>query len=99
MASGDEEKAIVANGGAPNGHFLNCLGNSVRHLMPLSPTWRARDVGEADPPTPMGTGPLFGSEGGGGCTKSGSRRYMRAVFTQLQAALMRKTLLLLVCVY
>ena len=37
VASGDEEKAIVENGGAPSGHFLHCLGNSDRHLMPLSP--------------------------------------------------------------
>ena len=42
VASGDEEKAIVANGGAPNGHFLHCLGNSDRHLMPLSPAVRVR---------------------------------------------------------
>ena len=37
VASGDEEKDIVANGGAPNGHFLHCLGNSNGHSMTLSP--------------------------------------------------------------
>ena len=31
------------------------------------------------PPTPMGTGPLFGSVGGGERTKSGSRQYTRAI--------------------
>ena len=39
---GDEEKPIVANGGTPNGHFLHCLGDSDRHLMPLSPVVRVR---------------------------------------------------------
>ena len=42
VASGDEEKAIVANGGAPNGHFLHCLGNSDGHSMTLSPAVRVR---------------------------------------------------------
>ena len=42
VASGDEEKAIVANGGAPNGHFLHYLGNSDGHSMPLSPAVRVR---------------------------------------------------------
>ena len=45
-----------------------------------------------------GQGPFRFGEGGGR-TKSGSRRYTLAVFTQLRAARMRKTLLLLVCVY
>ena len=34
--------AIVANGGAPNGPFLHCLGDSDGHLMPLSPAVRVR---------------------------------------------------------
>ena len=42
VASGDEEEAIVANGGAPNGHFLHCLGNSDGHSMTLSPAVRVR---------------------------------------------------------
>ena len=56
-------------------------------------------VGEADSTNTYGDRAPFGSVGGGGRTKSGSRRYTRAVFTQLRAARMRKTLLLLVCVY
>src|SRR4051812_7111108 len=40
------------------------------------PTWRAKDVeGNRPPRTPMGTEPLLGSAGGGGCAKSGSRRH------------------------
>ena len=34
--------AIVANGGAPNGPFLHCSGDSDGHLMPLSPAVRVR---------------------------------------------------------
>ena len=34
--------AIMANGGAPNGPFLHCLGDSNGHLMPLSPAVRVR---------------------------------------------------------
>src|SRR3954467_6930980 len=61
------------------------------------PTWRAKDVGGNRPPrTPMGPEPLFGSAGSGGCTKSRSRRHTHKDFTQLRAARMRKTLLLLV---
>src|SRR4051812_23915138 len=41
----------------------------------------------------MGTEPLTGSAGGGGCTKSRSRRCTQEDFTQLRAAKMRKTLL------
>src|SRR4051812_8606733 len=44
----------------------------------------------------MGPEPLFGSAGSLGCTKSRSRRHTRKDFTQLRAARMRKTLLLLV---
>src|SRR3954467_10248939 len=48
---------------------------------PLPPTWRAKDVGGNRPPrTPMGTEPLLGSAGGGGCTKSGSRRHTHKRF-------------------
>src|SRR3954470_18825315 len=61
------------------------------------PTGRAKDVGGNRPPrTPMGPEPLFGSTGSGGCTKSRSRRHTHKDFTQLRAARMRKTLLLLV---
>ena len=34
--------AIMASGGAPNGPFLHCLGDSDGHLMPLSPAVRVR---------------------------------------------------------
>ena len=34
--------AIVANGGAPNGPFLHCSGDSDGHLMPLSPAVSVR---------------------------------------------------------
>ena len=34
--------AIVANGGATNGPFLHCSGDSDGHLMPLSPAVRVR---------------------------------------------------------
>src|SRR3954470_15509470 len=44
----------------------------------------------------MGTEPLVGLAGGRGCTKSRSRRHTHNDFTQLRAAWMRKTLLLLV---
>src|SRR3954462_14559721 len=44
----------------------------------------------------MGPEPLLGSAGSGGCTKSRSRRHTHKDFTQLRAARMRKTLLLLV---
>src|SRR4051812_33107864 len=44
----------------------------------------------------MGPEPLFGSAGSGGCTKSRLRRHTHKGFTQLRAAQMRKTLLLLV---
>src|SRR3954462_14417148 len=47
------------------------------------------------PRTPMGTEPLTGSAGGGGCTKSRSRRCTQGDFTQPRVAKMRKTLLLL----
>src|SRR3954470_7424658 len=52
--------------------------------------------GNRPPRTPMGPEPLFGSAGGGGCTKSRSRRHTHKDFTQLRAARMCKTLLLLV---
>src|SRR3954466_5121368 len=45
-----------------------------------APTWRAKDVGgNRLPRTPMGTEPLTGSAGGGGRTKSGSRRCSRGI--------------------
>src|SRR4051812_24534589 len=47
----------------------------------------------------MGTEPLTSSAGGGGCTKSRSRRCTQGDFTQLRAARMRKTLLLLCGLY
>ena len=34
--------SIVVNGGAPNGPFLHCSGDSDGHLMPLSPAVRVR---------------------------------------------------------
>src|SRR3954464_7886599 len=44
------------------------------------PTWCAKDVGgNRLPRTPMGTEPLTGSAGGGGCTKSGSRRCTQGI--------------------
>src|SRR3954468_19725989 len=52
--------------------------------------------GNRPPRTPMGTEPLLGSAGSGGCAKSRSRRHTHNDFTQLRAALVRKTLLLLV---
>ena len=72
------------------------MKNSCRRI-----PYPARQIcrGVLIPPTPMGTGPLFGSVGGGERTKSGSRQCTRGDFTQLRAAWMRKTLLLLVCVY
>ena len=42
MASGADKVAIVANGSAPDGHFLHCLGDVDGHLMPLSPAVRVR---------------------------------------------------------
>src|SRR3954469_18124248 len=67
------------------------------HTTSTPPTWRAKDVGGNRPPrSPMGTEPLFGSAGSGGCTKSRSRRRTHNNFTHLRAARMRKTLLLLV---
>ena len=42
MASGADKIAIVANGGAPDGPFLHCLGDVDGHLMPLSPAVRVR---------------------------------------------------------
>src|SRR4051812_33125211 len=76
---------------------LTC-GRQIRFTQPRrTPTWRAKDVGGNRPPrAPMGTEPLVGSAGGGGCTKSRSRRHTHNDFTQLRAARMRKTLLLLV---
>ena len=63
------------------------------------PTWRAKDVeGNCPPRTPMGPEPLV-------CAVRGRREHeeqieadARAVFTQVRAARMRKTLLLLGCV-
>ena len=55
--------------------------------------------GGADSTNTYGDRAPFGSVGGGERTKSGSRQCTRAIFTQLRAARMRKTLLLLVCVY
>src|SRR3954467_1837491 len=52
--------------------------------------------GNRPPRTPMGPEPLFGSAGSGGCTKSRSRRHPDKDFTELRAAQMPKTLLLLV---
>src|SRR3954462_11334256 len=52
--------------------------------------------GNRPPQTPMGPEPLLGSAGSGGCTKSRSRRHTHKDFTQLRAARMRKTILLLV---
>src|SRR4051812_47253357 len=67
------------------------------HTTSTPPTWRAKDAGGNRPPrTPMGTEPLFGSAGSRGCAKSRSRRHTHNDFTQLRAARMRKTLLLLV---
>ena len=47
-----------------------------------APTWRAKDVGETDPRTPMGPADRapFGSAGGRDRTKSRSRRNTRAVY-------------------
>src|SRR3954464_2092154 len=51
------------------------------HTTSTPPTWRAKDVGGNRPPrTPMGTEPLLGSVGGGGCAKSGSRRHTHKRF-------------------
>src|SRR3954470_9227420 len=67
------------------------------HTTSTPPAWRAKDVGGNRPPrTPMGTEPLLGSARSGGCTRSRSRRHTHNDFTQLRAARMRKTLLLLV---
>src|SRR3954469_20350364 len=50
------------------------------HTTSTPPTWRAKDVGgNRLPGTPMGTEPLTGSAGGGGCTKSGSRRCTQGI--------------------
>src|SRR3954470_1629520 len=40
--SNADKIAIVANGGAPDGPFLHCLGDADGHLMPLSPAVRVR---------------------------------------------------------
>src|SRR4051812_44005516 len=40
--AGADKIAIMANGGAPNGLFLHCLGDTDGHLMPLSPAVRFR---------------------------------------------------------
>ena len=37
-----DKVAIVAGGGAPDGPFLHCLGDTDGHLMPLSPAVRIR---------------------------------------------------------
>ena len=42
VASGADKITIVANGGAPDGPFLYCLGDTDGHLMPLSPAVRVR---------------------------------------------------------
>ena len=42
MASSDDKATVVADGGAPDGHFLHCLGDGDGHLMPLSPAVRVR---------------------------------------------------------
>ena len=55
--------------------------------------------GDADSTDTYGDRAPFGSVGGGERTKSGSRQCTQGDFTQLRAARMRKTLLLLVCVY
>ena len=72
--------------------------NAMTLLSVLADVWRAKDVGETDPPTPMGTGPLSVRRG-----RRPRKERIEAVhassFTQLRAARMRKTLLLLVCVY
>src|SRR3954469_15829683 len=76
---------------------LPVVAKSGSHNLDAPPTWRAKDVrGYRPPRAPMGTEPLVGSAGGGGCTKSRSRRHTHNDFTQLQDARMRKTLLLLV---
>src|SRR3954469_22815476 len=50
------------------------------HTTSTPPTWRAKDVGgNRVPRTPGGTEPLTGSAGGGGCTKSRSRRCTQGI--------------------
>ena len=66
----------------------------------MPPTWRARDVGGMlIPPTPMGTGPLSVRWGAESAQRADRGSARGGIFTQLRAARMRKTLLLLVCVY
>ena len=57
--------------------------------------------GETDPRTPMGPADRapFGSVGGGGCTKSRSRRSTRAVYPALELSGEITLLLLLVWLY
>ena len=52
---------------------LACTPDRVRTIS-TPPTWRARDVGEADSTNTYGDRAPFGSVGGGGRTKSGSRQ-------------------------
>ena len=42
VASGADKIVIVASGGAPDGPFLHCFGDTDGHLMPLSPAVRVR---------------------------------------------------------
>ena len=60
----------------------NAKGRIIELEGELKSTWRAKDVGETDPRTPMGPADRapFGSAGGGGRTKSRSRRGTRAVY-------------------
>ena len=42
VACDADKIAIMASGGAPDGPFLHCLGDTDGHLMPLSPAIRVR---------------------------------------------------------
>ena len=74
---------------------------SGSHNLDAAPTWRAKDVGEADPRTPMGPADRapFGSAGGGDRTKNRSRRGTRAVYLASEISGEITLVLLLIWLY
>ena len=65
---------------------VHAHGNNVEFFMNILKKIMIPFVGETDPRTPMGPADWapFGSVGGGGRAKSGSRRSTRAVYPALE---------------